>query len=50
MSVNSSHSVLENPKGRRGNHQPLYTVRFNLSETSTYQDQDSIAVALHKES
>ena len=43
------HGVLENPKDHRGLYQPLYTVRFDLSEVSTCHDQDSVWVDVHEE-
>ena len=43
------HGVLENIRDHRGIHQPLYTVRFDLSEVSTSPDQDSIWVDVHEE-
>jgi hypothetical protein len=47
--IGSVHGVLENVRDHRGIHQPLYTVRFDLSEVSTYDDQDSIWVDVHEE-
>jgi Nitrile hydratase beta subunit len=43
------HGVLENVRDHRGIHAPLYTVRFDLSEVSTCQNQDSIWVDVHEE-
>jgi hypothetical protein len=43
------HGVLENLGDHRGIHQPLYTVRFDLSEVSTCRDPDSIWVDVHEE-
>jgi hypothetical protein len=43
------HGVLENIRDHRGIHQPLYTVRFDLSEVSTSPDKDSIWVDVHEE-
>jgi hypothetical protein len=43
------HGVLENPKDHRGLYQPLYTVRFDLTEVSTCHDQDSVWVDVHEE-
>jgi hypothetical protein len=43
------HGILENPRDHREIHQPLYTVRFDLSEVSTCHDQDSIWVDVHEE-
>ena len=47
--IGAVHGVLENPTDHRGIHQPLYTVRFDLSEVSTCHDQDSILVDVHEE-
>ena len=43
------HGVLENIRDHRGIHNPLYTVRFDLSELSTCHDTDSIWVDVHEE-
>ena len=43
------HGVIDNPQDHRGLYQPLYTVRFDLSEVSTCHDQDSIWVDVHEE-
>ncbi len=43
------HGVLENSRDHRGIHNPLYTVRFELSELSPCRDQDSIWVDVHEE-
>jgi hypothetical protein len=43
------HGVLENIRDHRGIHNPLYTVRFDLSEVSTCRDPDSIWVDVHEE-
>jgi hypothetical protein len=43
------HGVLENVRDHRGIHNPLYTVKFDLSEVSTCQDQDTIWVDVHEE-
>jgi hypothetical protein len=43
------HGVLENKRDHRGVHQPLYTVRFELSELSTCRETDSIWVDVHEE-
>jgi hypothetical protein len=43
------HGVLENIRDHRGIHQPLYTVRFDLSELSICRDRDSIWVDVHEE-
>jgi hypothetical protein len=34
---------------RRGIHDPLYTVRFDLSEVSTCHDSDTILIDVHEE-
>jgi hypothetical protein len=47
--ITAIHGVLENPKDHRGLYQPLYTVRFDLSEVSTCHDQDSVWVDVHEE-
>ncbi len=47
--IGSVHGVLENVRDHRGIHQPLYTVRFDLSEVSACSDQDSIWVDVHEE-
>ena len=47
--IGAVHGVLENPKDHRGLYQPLYTVRFDLSEVSPCHDQDSIWVDVHEE-
>jgi Nitrile hydratase beta subunit len=47
--VGAVHGLLENPTDHRGIYQPLYTVRFDLSEVSTCRDQDSIWVDVHEE-
>jgi hypothetical protein len=47
--VGMVHGVLENIRDHRGIHQPLYTVRFDLSELSTCRDRDSIWVDVHEE-
>lgn len=43
------HGVLENVRDHRGIHPPLYTVRFDLSEVSSCDDQDSIWVDVHED-
>jgi hypothetical protein len=43
------HGRLENPRDHRGIYQPLYTVRFDLSEVSHCADRDSIWVDVHEE-
>lgn len=48
-SSDAVHGVLENLRDHRGIHNPLYTVRFDLSEVSTCPDQDSIWVDVHEE-
>jgi hypothetical protein len=47
--IGSVHGVLENVRDHRGIHQPLYTVRFDLSEVSACRDQVSIWVDVHEE-
>lgn len=47
--VGAVHGRLENPRDHRGIYQPLYTVRFDLSEVSSCRDQDSIWVDVHEE-
>jgi hypothetical protein len=44
-----THGRLENTRDHRGIHDPLYTVRFDLSEVSTCRDTDSILVDVHEE-
>jgi nitrile hydratase subunit beta len=47
--ISAVHGLLENSKDHRGIYQPLYTVRFDLSEVSTCDDQDSVWVDVHEE-
>ena len=47
--IGAVHGVLENPRDHRGLYQPLYTVRFDLSEVSPCHDQDSVWVDVHEE-
>jgi hypothetical protein len=47
--IGAVHGVLENIRDHRGVHQPLYTVKFDLSELSSCRDQDSIWVDVHEE-
>ncbi len=47
--VGAMHGRLENPTDHRGIYQPIYTVRFDLSEVSTCRNQDSIWVDVHEE-
>jgi hypothetical protein len=47
--IGAAHGVLENPTDHRGLYQPLYTVRFDLSEVSMCHDQDSVYVDVHEE-
>ena len=47
--IGAVHGRLENAGDHRGIYQPLYTVRFDLSEVSTCHDQDSIWVDVHEE-
>ena len=44
-----SHGRLENSRDHRGIHDPLYTVKFDLSEVSTCRDNDTILVDVHEE-
>jgi nitrile hydratase beta subunit-like protein len=44
-----AHGRLENSRDHRGIHDPLYTVRFDLSEVSTCRDTDTILVDVHEE-
>jgi hypothetical protein len=41
--------VLGKLRDHRGIHNPLFTVRFDLSEVSTCHDRDSIWVDVHEE-
>jgi hypothetical protein len=47
--IGTVHGLLENPRDHRGIYNPLYTVRFDLSEVSTCRDQDSVWVDVHEE-
>jgi hypothetical protein len=47
--IGAVHGVLENIRDHRGVHNPLYTVKFDLSELSSCHDQDSIWVDVHEE-
>lgn len=47
--IGSVHGVLENVRDHRGIHQPLYTVKFDLSEVSAGREQDTIWVDVHEE-
>ena len=47
--VSAAHGQLEHPRDHRGLYQPLYTVRFNLSEVSPCPDRDSVLVDVHEE-
>ena len=47
--VEFAHGRLENSRDHRGIHDPLYTVRFDLSEVSPCRDTDSILVDVHEE-
>jgi hypothetical protein len=47
--IGAVHGVLENPRDHRGLYQPLYTVRFDLSEVSPCHDKDSVWVDVHEE-
>jgi nitrile hydratase len=44
-----THGRLENSRDHRGIHDPLYTVRFELSELSSCCDTDTILVDVHEE-
>ena len=44
-----THGRLENSRDHRGLHDPLYTVRFDLSEVSSCRDTDTILVDVHEE-
>ena len=44
-----AHGRLENSRDHRGIHDPLYTVRFDLSEVSSCRDTDTILVDVHEE-
>jgi nitrile hydratase len=47
--IGAVHGVLDNPRDHRGLYQPLYTIRFDLSELSSADDQDSVWVDVHEE-
>jgi nitrile hydratase len=47
--VGAVHGVLENPRDHRGLYQPLYTIRFDLSEISPSRAPDSVWVDVHEE-
>lgn len=47
--IGLAHGILENVRDHRGIHQPLYTVRFDLSEVSSDHGHDSIWVDVHEE-
>ena len=47
--IGAVHGLLENVRDHRGIHKPLYTVRFDLSEVSSCDDQDSVRVDVHEE-
>ena len=44
-----AHGRLENSRDHRGIHDPLYTVRFDLSEVSNCRDLDTVLVDVHEE-
>jgi nitrile hydratase subunit beta len=44
-----THGRLENSRDHRGIHDPLYTVRFELSEVSGCRDTDAVLVDVHEE-
>ena len=43
------HGILENVRDHRGIHEPLYTVKFDVSELSPCHDADTIWVDVHEE-
>jgi hypothetical protein len=47
--IGAVHGRLENSRDHRGIYQPLYTVRFDLTEISPCRDQDSVWVDVHEE-
>jgi len=47
--IGLAHGVLENPKDHRGLYDPLYTVRFDLTEVSGCRDGDTVWVDVHEE-
>ncbi len=47
--IGAAHGVIEHPRDHRGLYQPLYTVRFDLTEVSACPDQDSVWVDVHEE-
>lgn len=47
--IGAIHGVLENIRDHRGVHNPLYTVKFDLSELSNCHEPDSIWVDVHEE-
>ena len=44
-----AHGRLENSRDHRGIHDPLYTVKFDLTEVSGCRDSDTILVDVHEE-
>ncbi len=44
-----AHGRLENARDHRGIHDPLYTVKFDLTELSACHDSDTIWVDVHEE-
>ena len=46
--IGMAHGRLENTRDHRGTHDPLYTVRFDLSEVSNCRDADTIWVDVHE--
>jgi len=44
-----AHGRLENSRDHRGIHDPLYTVRFDLSEVSGCRGGDTVLVDVHEE-
>ena len=47
--IGAVHGVLENIRDHRGIHNPLYTVKFDVSELSNCHEPDSIWVDVHEE-
>ena len=47
--ISAVHGLLENVRDHRAIHKPLYTVRFDLSEVASCDDQDSVWVDVHEE-
>jgi hypothetical protein len=47
--IGAVHGVLENIRDHRSVHNPLYTVKFDVSEFSNCREPDSIWVDVHEE-